>query len=252
MGPLTLSFEITTTHCYWSTLWRWAYISMVFLTMPIWSWLWETPALRIATMLTNTQSSQWLQPFGRKNYGKRVFPINTFSSLVLCSAAALQSLRQRACRKISYIIGFSSDRLARSSLINISTEPGNGQDSLKLHYVTLPHNKNPIKLDNYLRPIRGGCLCTWAFIFFLSKAASHRAILPFSLPLLSHSFLTACPQSINDTSLVGKGKRVASLGRAADGCLVVNSVAEPKRKYWWQLKTEKYLFYHHQETYNDW
>lgn len=206
MGPPTRSFKVTTDHGYCSTPWQWAYISMVFLTMPIPSWLWKTPALRPATVLTNTQSSQWQQPFGRNNYGKRVFPINTFSSLALPSAAALQSLRQRTCRKISYIIGFSSDRLARNSMINISTEPGNGQGSLKLHYVTLPPNENPIKSDNYPHPIRGGCLCTSAFIFFLSKAASHRAILAFSLPLLGRSFLTACPQRIDDTGLAGKGK----------------------------------------------
>lgn len=166
----------------------WAYISIAFLTMPLQPWLWETPVIRPVTMLTNTQSSQWQHPFGRKNYGKRLFPINTFSSLALCSAAVLQSLRQRACWKISYIIGFSSDRFARSSMINISTEPENGQGSLKLHYVTLPPNENPIKLDNYPRPIRGGCLCTSEFIFFLSKAESHRAILPFSLPYWATHF----------------------------------------------------------------
>lgn len=79
--------------------------------------------------------------------------INTFSSLVLCFAVVLQSLRQRACWKISYIIHFIFNRHTRSSMINISTEPENGQGSLKLHYVTLPPNENTIKLNNYPYPI---------------------------------------------------------------------------------------------------
>ena len=44
-------------------------------------------------------------------------------------------------------------------MINISTVPENRQGSLKLHYATLPPNKNPIKLGNYLHPIQGGFLC---------------------------------------------------------------------------------------------
>ena len=44
-------------------------------------------------------------------------------------------------------------------MINISTVPENRQGSLKLHYATLPPNKNLIKLGNYLHPIQGGFLC---------------------------------------------------------------------------------------------
>lgn len=76
-------------------------------------------------------------------------------------------------------------------MINISTEPENGQGSLKLQCATLPSNENPIKLDNYRYPIQGGFLCSSEPIFFLSKAASHRAILPFSLPYWATHFYQA-------------------------------------------------------------
>lgn len=114
--------------------------------------------------------------------GNFFFLINTFGSLVLCFAVVLQSLRKRACWKISYIIHFIFNRPTRSSMINISTEPENGHGSLKLHYVTLPPNENPIKSNNYPYPIRGGCLCASELIFSLSKATSYKAILPLNLP----------------------------------------------------------------------
>lgn len=162
----------------------------MFLTKLFPSWLWETPTIRLDTLPTNTQSSQWQHhiPLKRKNYGKYFFPINTSGSLVLCFAAVLQSFRQRNCWKISYITHFICDRVAKSSLINISTESENGQGLLKLHYVTLSPNENPIKLDNFPHPILDVHLCTSVSIFFPSKATSHKAILPPSLLYWSTHF----------------------------------------------------------------
>jgi hypothetical protein len=87
---------------------------------------------------------------GRKEWEQHLSPLTHSVSGALFSAV-LQSLRQRACCEIGYIISFSADRLARSSVINISTEPENGQDwgSLKLHYATSLLNEYPIKSDNY-------------------------------------------------------------------------------------------------------
>lgn len=142
---------------------------------------------------------------------------------MLCSAAVLQSLRQRAHWKISYIIGFSSDRLARSSMINIFTDPENeqGWGSLRQHYSTLPPSENPIKLGNYPYPVQGGCLCTSGAIFFLSMVASHKAVLSISLPIGPLS-LTAFPPRLGELSWLTNRREWCAPGRVADEHLAVN------------------------------